>query len=328
MSLSRVLGADSSTILEMGRQAIATEAEALRLLASLDAEFVAAVELVQNTKGRLLVCGVGRSASIGTKLVATFVATGTPACSLNAAEALHGGVGLMMAGDTLLLLSKSGEARECGLIIRWAKALSIPVIAITSNRASLVAREVDVVLLLPAQPEVCPFGSTLTTSMTMMGALVDALAMALVRIRGMTAGDLYRRGPGGGCGLDLLLVDDFMHRDDALPLLPSGASMEAALDVIGSKGFGVMGIVSDDGCLLGVVTDGDIRRNAGQLSRVTPEAIMTSRPRTLRCGANAREALATMSQSQITSLFVLGDNIARQVRGLVHIHDLLRLGIG
>jgi len=328
MSLTRVLEADSSTILDMGRRAIATEAEALWALSGLDGEFVAAVRSVRDTKGRLLVCGVGRSASIGAKLVATFVATGTPACSLNAADTLHGGVGLMMAGDALLLLSKSGEARECGVIIRWAKTLSIPVIAITANRESLVAREADVRLFLPVQPEVCPFGSTPTTSTTMMLVLGDAIAMTLVRIKDVTAVDLHRRVPGGGYGFDLLSVDDFMHRADALPLIPCGASMETALDVIGAKGFGVVGIVADDGGLLGVVTDGDIRQHARQLSNLTPEEIMTRRPRTLVCGANAREALATMSQSRITSLFVLGDEISRRVRGLVHVQDLLYLGIG
>lgn len=327
MTVTGAMEANSSSILAIGRQAIATEAEALWSLCDVDDAFVEAVKLIHDARGRLLVLGAGQSANIGPKLATTFSATGTPSCYLNALEALHGGIGVMVPGDVILMLSRTGEAQGCGAIVRWAQMLGVPIIAITANQDSLLARSADVHLLLPVQPEICPFGRTPTTSVTMMLVLGDAIAITLLRLKNITATDLHRRIPGASHGLDLLAVDEFMHRDDALPLARADASLEAVLDLMNEKGFGVVGLVNDTKRLLGVITDGDVRRNATKLASLRPEEIMTKRPRTLVSGALARDALGTMSQSRITSLFVLADMIGGQVIGLVHIHDVLRHGV-
>ncbi|MBO9579658.1 MAG: KpsF/GutQ family sugar-phosphate isomerase [Sphingobium sp.] len=312
----------------MGRRAIATEAEALWSLAHVDQSFAEAVSLIRGTRGRLIVCGLGKSGHIARKLTATFVATGTPALFLHAGEAIHGDLGVLMRGDTLLILSNSGDTREFGVVIRQAEGLAIPIIAITSNVRSAIALSADILLALPAKPEACPFGSTPTTSTTMMLALGDALAVTLLQLRGLSPADLLVWHPGGRLGLDLLPVDRFMHHGENLPFIAAEASMFEAIHTISDKGFGIAAVVNDQRHLLGVISDGDIRRNIHALPGATAGEIMTSQPRTLVRGAMARDALATMSGARITSVFVLEDEAAGEVAGLVHIHDLLRLGIG
>jgi arabinose-5-phosphate isomerase len=326
--LADATDADPAIILSLGQRAIATEAEALWTLSELDQSFVEAIDLLRRTPGRVIVCGLGKSGHIASKLAATFRATGTPSCFLHANDAVHGDLGIMMPGDALLILSNSGDTREFGVIIRWAAQLSVPIIAMTSSADSAVASAAQILLLLPAKPEACPFGSSPTTSTTMMLALGDALAVTLLQLRGWTAADLHNLHPGGRLGLDLTRVDEFMHRGDTLPLVPEDMPMADALACITDKGFGVAGVIDHDHRLLGVITDGDIRRNIERLDRSTASTVMTRRARTLISSAMARDALAIMSENRITSIFVLADELGGRVVGLVHIHDLLRLGIG
>ncbi len=328
MPLAPAFDVDDDALIEMGRRAIATEAEALWALAHLDKSFAAAVNLIGRTRGRVVVCALGKSGHIASKLTSTFMATGTPACFLHAAEAIHGDLGMLMRGDTLLILSNSGDTREFGVVIRQADALGIPIIAITSSATSGIAVSAKVVLLLPAKPEACPFGSSPTTSTTMMLAMGDALSMTLLQTRGLTAADLLALHPGGRLGLDLLPVDKFMHRAGELPLVAAEMQMGDAVAVITDKGFGIAGVIDSHQRLLGVITDGDIRRHIYKLPHVTAGEVMTRKSRTLALGAMARDALATMTQARITSVFVLQDELSGRVAGLVHIHDLLRLGIG
>jgi arabinose-5-phosphate isomerase len=308
---------------------LATEAEALWSLGTvLDQSFVAAVDMLLATKGRIIVCGLGKSGHIARKIAATLAATGSPACFLHAGEAMHGDLGVIIAADSLLILSNSGDTREFGAILRRAELLAVPVIAMTSNPGSPLAEAADICLLLPAIPEVCRYGSSPTTSTTMMLALGDALAVAAMQVRDVQAEDLRRLHPGGRLGLDLVVVDSFMHRGGALPLVAADMGMQDVLSCIAAGGFGVAGVIDDHERLIGVITDGDIRRHAFMLSGATAADVMTTRPRTLFVGAVARDALAILSEARITSLFVIDNAIERRVMGLIHIHDLLRLGIG
>lgn len=319
---------DRSDVVSMGRRAIATEAEALWALAhALDTAFSDAIALIQATLGRIIVCALGKSGHIAGKVAATLTATGTPACFLHAADAIHGDLGLMMRGDTLLILSNSGDTREFGVIIRRATLLSVPIIAMTSQAQSAVASSAQVLLLLPARAEACPFGSSPTTSTTMMLAMGDALAMAILRIRGLRASDLLDLHPGGRLGLDLVAVESFMHSGDALPLVAADSPMSSVLAVIAAKALGIATVVDVHQRLLGVITDGDIRRSALRLGTSTAADVMASNPRTLSLGAMARDALVIMSGARITAVVVVDDERGGHVRGLVHIHDLLRLGI-
>lgn len=328
MPLADAANGDAAAVIEMGRRVIATEAEALWGLAHLDQSFADAVALIRATRGRLIVCGLGKSGQIAAKVAATFTATGTPAHFLHAGDALHGDLGGMTAGDTLLLLSNSGDTREFGVIIRRADMLEVPMIAITSSRESVVAISARHTLLLPAKPEACPYGCSPTTSTTMMLALGDALAITVLQLNGLSARNLRDLHPGGRLGLDLLIVDSFMHRGQALPLISAAMPMDEVICMIGERGFGVAGVVDDHQRLLGVVTDGDIRRHAFGRPQASAEEIMTRMPRVLFSGAMASDALASMAQARITSIFVLHDAMDGRVAGLVHIHDLLRLGIG
>ena len=327
MPPARAFDPDPGCVIAMGQRAIATVAEALWSLADLDQSFYDAVTLIGRTAGRTILCGMGKSGHIARKIAATFMASGTLACFLHAAEAIHGDLGMLSRGDTLMILSNSGDTREFGVVIRQASGLDIPIIAITSNPDSAVAASACVALLLPARPEACPFGSSPTTSTTMMLAIGDALAMTLLQLRGLTAADMLALHPGGRLGLDLLPVETFMHRGATLPLVDPTMPMTDVVAVIGDLGFGIAGVVDECQRLLGVITDGDIRRHILTLPQATAADVMTRTPRTLAQGAMARDALANMTQGRITALFVVEETSEDRVVGLIHVHDLLRLGI-
>lgn len=315
-------------ILAIGRRAIALEAEALWTMSHLlDERFEAAVGRLFATSGRIVVAALGKSGHIARKITATLIATGTPAAFLHAGEALHGDLGMLLAGDTLLILSNSGGTKEFDEIIRYADALGVPVIAITSDGRSSIARAADICLLLPDKPEACPWNSAPTTSTTMMLAMGDALAVALMSLRGTQVADIRRVHPGGKLGFDLEPVSRHMHAGDALPLVGPQAAMPEVLETMNAKGFGVAGVVGADGQLLGVITDGDLRRQILHLQGACAEQVMTVRPRTLLPTASTREALADMREARITSLFVLDSPDDRRVIGLIHVHDLLRSGV-
>lgn len=286
---------------------------------------VAAVQCIKDAKGRVIVTGVGKSGHVGQKIAATFASTGTPAFFVHPTEAAHGDLGMITADDVIVAISWSGETAELKGIITYARRFTVPMISITSNAASALGAQSDVILELPKADEACPHGLAPTTSTTMQLALGDCLAVALLEVKGFTAHDFKTFHPGGSLGASLKYVTDVMHRGDALPLLSGDEVMSEALVVMTSKSFGCVGIVDDDGQLIGVVTDGDLRRHMGQnLLSIKAREIMTESPKTAPTTMLASAALELINASRITALFVVED--AKPV-GIVHVHDLLRAGV-
>lgn len=312
--------------LERARRVLGLEAEALaRLRDGLDHHFVAAVGLLADTKGRIVVSGMGKSGHIATKIAATMASTGAPAMFVHPAEASHGDLGMITSDDALILLSNSGETAELADLIQFAKRRQIPLVAIVGRAKSTLAEAASVALVLPDAPEACPLGLAPTTSTTMMLALGDALAVALLERRGFTAEDFQAYHPGGKLGRRLLRVRDIMHAGAAVPTIAASAPMADALIIMTGKGFGCVGALDEAGRLVGIITDGDLRRHMGEsLVRQTVAEVMTAHPLSIRAPAFAAEALAIMNQRKITSLFVLEDD--RPV-GILHVHDCLRAGI-
>jgi arabinose-5-phosphate isomerase len=311
----------TTDFLATARRVIATEAEALTTLsAALDENFAKAVEVILAAKGRVIVSGMGKSGHIARKIAATFASTGTPAQFVHPAEASHGDLGMVMEGDVALVLSNSGETPELADLLAHTRRFSIPLIGVASRPESTLMRNADVTLLLPQAPEACQTGIVPTTSTTMTLALGDALAVALMEHRRFTPDHFRIFHPGGKLGAKLLKVGDLMHAD--LPLVEARAPMAEALLTISRHGFGVVG-VTEDGALVGIITDGDLRRHMDGLLTLTAGAVMTRNPRTIKPEAMAEAALALMNERKITCLFVKDD----QVRGIVHIHDLLRAGV-
>ncbi|NBC96180.1 MAG: KpsF/GutQ family sugar-phosphate isomerase, partial [Deinococcus-Thermus bacterium] len=273
-----------------------------------------------------VVTGIGKSGHIARKIAATLASTGTPAFYVHPSEASHGDLGMVAREDALIALSNSGDTAELADILAFARRFAVPVIAVTSRVASTLGEHADVRLLLPEAPEACPMGLAPTTSTTMMLALGDALAIALLERRGFTRDDYRELHPGGSLGKRLIKVSDVMHDGDALPLCTSGTRMADAILVMTAGSFGCVGVVDADGTLTGIVTDGDLRRNMDDDLLTRPiESVMTPTPLTIRPGALAAEALGTMNTLAITSLFVLDET--RRPVGIVHIHDCLRAGV-
>jgi arabinose-5-phosphate isomerase len=315
--------------LATARDVLAAEAGGLRALAaSLDATFTRAVDLLAAVPGRVVVSGIGKSGHIARKIAATLASTGTPAQFVHPAEASHGDLGMVVRGDAVLLLSNSGETAELADLIRHARRFGLPLVGITGNAGSTLARAADAVLLLPAAPEGCPMGLAPTTSTTMQLALGDALAVALLRRRGFGPSDFGTIHPGGRLGARLQRVRELMHTGAALPLASPETHMPAALITMTERRFGCLGIVSAAGLLEGIVTDGDLRRAmAPDLLERRVHEIMTPKPRTIGPDALAAEALRLMNEAArpITALFVVDDGGAPI--GILHIHDLLRAGV-
>ncbi len=318
------------TELEVARSVLATEAAGLRALsAALDERFARAVALLAEAAGRVVVSGMGKSGHVGRKIAATLASTGTPALFVHPAEASHGDLGMIVAGDAVLALSNSGETPELADLVAHTRRFGLPLVAVTAGAGSALAQAADVVLLLPPAAEACPMGLAPTTSTLMQMALGDALAVALLTRRGFTATEFRRFHPGGRLGARLRRVRELMHSGDAVPLASPETRMDRALLLMTEKRFGCLGVVGADGLLAGVVTDGDLRRHMGPelLTRRVAE-VMTEQPRVIGAEAMAVEALATMNASArpVTSLFVV-DPAGRPV-GILHIHDLLRAGLG
>jgi arabinose-5-phosphate isomerase len=317
--------------IETARRVIRAEAAALGLLADdLDETFAQAVELILKARGRVILSGMGKSGHIARKIAATFSSTGTPAHFVHPAEASHGDLGMLAAGDVVVLLSNSGETPELADIITYTRRFEIPLIGIASRPGSTLMQSADVALPLPVVPEACGTGIVPTSSTTMTLALGDALAVALMEYREFTPERFRDFHPGGKLGAQLTKVRSLMHVGDQLPLVASGTPMSEALLVMSQKGFGVVGVLGEGVNLLGVVTDGDLRRHMSGLLNLTADDVMTRTPRMIGPDALAAEALAMMTQRspQVTCLFVVDPaNIASAV-GILHIHDLLRAGLG
>ena len=302
------------------------EGDALRAMGeALDDTFVHAVDLIHRAKGRAVVTGMGKSGHIAHKISSTLSSTGTPSFYVHPGEASHGDLGMITREDVVLALSNSGETTELGDVINYCRRFEVPLISITGRTGSTLAENSDCTLLLPAVAEACPMGLAPTTSTTAMLAMGDALAIALLDRRGFTAEDFQVLHPGGKLGQNLLRVGDLMHDGQNLPLVRPADPVSEALFVMTNKGFGCAGVTDDAGALVGIITDGDLRRHMSDtLISLSCGEIMTADPKTIRVQALASEALGQMNTTQVTSLFVAHD---RQPVGILHIHDCLRAGL-
>jgi arabinose-5-phosphate isomerase len=315
--------------LAVGRRAIRAEIDGLEQLArALDGAFGTVLDLCAAARGRLIVTGIGKSGHVARKIAATLASTGTPALFVHPAEASHGDLGMIGVGDAVLALSNSGESGELAAIIGYSRRFKIPLIAITGGRRSTLAEAADVVLLLPPAAEACPMGLAPTTSTTVMMALGDALAIALLERKGFSADDFQRFHPGGKLGRTLLRVADIMHSGDAVPLVAPTAAMSEAILVMTEKSFGCVGVIADNGRLIGVITDGDLRRHMddGLLARRVAD-VMHPNPKTIAANRLAGEALGLMTgrAPPTTSLFVV--DAAGRPSGFIHMHDCVRAGV-
>jgi arabinose-5-phosphate isomerase len=316
-----------ATDIAIARRVLRAEIAGLECLsAALDATFATAVDLCLAARGRIIVTGVGKSGHVARKIAASLASTGTPAQFVHAGEASHGDLGMIAGEDAIVALSNSGETTEFADIIAYSRRFGIPLIAITSGARSNLASAADVVLLLPPAAEACPMGLAPTTSTTLMMALGDALAITLLERRGFSVADFRLFHPGGRLGRRLLRVADIMHVGDVMPLVAPTTPMSEAILIMTAKSFGCVGACDGQGRLVGIITDGDLRRHMGDdlLNRRVTE-IMHPQPKTIGPGALAAEALGLMNRSAITSLFVLDDN--RCPIGFLHMHDCLRAGV-
>jgi arabinose-5-phosphate isomerase len=313
--------------IEIARRVIDTEIEGLKALsAGVDSSFSDIVARLGSLQGRLVCAGVGKSGHVARKIAATLASTGTPAMFIHPTEASHGDMGMIGQGDAVLALSKSGEVSELSDLIAYTKRFSIPLIAMTANPDSALGRAGDYLMLLPEAIEACGETRAPTTSTTMQIAYGDALAVALLEQRGFTAQDFRVYHPGGKLGAMLKSVGDLMHKDEDLPLVALHTPMMEALLVMTAKRFGATGVVDADGKLVGIITDGDVRRRAGAgFSGFTAGDLMTANPMTIGPDALAGEALAKLNEKGRTVIFAL--DVDTKPVGILHVHDLLRAGV-
>ncbi|WP_414461908.1 KpsF/GutQ family sugar-phosphate isomerase [Hyphomicrobium sp. B1] len=291
----------------------------------LSAAFDEAVGRLKAVDGRVIVTGIGKSGHVAQKIAATFASTGTPAFFVHPSEASHGDLGMITKSDIIVAFSWSGETVELKPIITYSRRFAVPLIAITSQANSALGKQADVVLQLPRVKEACPHGLAPTTSTTIQLALGDSLAIALLDARGFTAHDFKIFHPGGSLGANLKYVSDVMHQNERMPLIETGASMADALVAITAKSFGCVGVTDADGKLIGVITDGDLRRHMGpDLLRASVNDVMTAKPKTIAPTLLASAALELINSSRITALFVVDK---QKPVGIVHVHDLLRVGV-
>ena len=311
------------------RTAVSLERDALEALAAdLGAQALAAVRLMAGVKGRVICAGVGKSGHVARKIAATLASTGTPAQFVHPSEASHGDLGMITPDDAVLALSKSGETRELGDLIAYCRRFAVPLLGLTAKADSTLGRGADIALVIPDAPEACAETRAPTTSTTLMMAYGDALAIGLIEARGFTASQFARFHPGGALGSALASAEDLMHAGEAMPLIAADATMGEALIEMSQKGFGCVGVTGQDGRLIGIVTDGDLRRNmSGDLAARPVAQVMTADPMTASPGDLASDALRRMTAGarKITQLFVCEAD--GRPAGLLHIHDLLRAGV-
>lgn len=321
----------ADTIIERGASVIRTEAAALEILAaSLDETFIMACDAILGSRGRVVITGMGKSGHIARKWAATMAATGTPATYVHPAEAAHGDLGMLVRGDVLIVISNSGNTSELRAFLRYAREIEVTVIGVASRPASLVMQNSDIKLCLPAAREACHANIAPTTSTTMQLALGDALAMALMDLRGFSIDRMKALHPDGSLGLRLTPVREIMHPHGRIPLVPQWAPMHDVIVTMTSMGFGIAGVVDPAGRLVGVITDGDLRRHFEDLATATAAEVMTPDPIALTADMLAEEALKLLNDNKITGAFVIEPNAPVNTNvpvGIVHIHDFLRLGL-
>ncbi len=320
----------SAAHLRVGRRVLQLEGEALRATAqALDASFAEACKRVLACKGRIVTAGMGKSGHIARKIAATLASTGTPSFFVHPSEASHGDLGMVAPGDLVLALSNSGETPELGDLVTHTRRFRLPLVALVGRAPSTLADRADVTLVLPPLTEACPMGLAPTSSTTAMLAMGDALAAAVLAAKGFDREDFAVFHPGGKLGARLVRVRDIMHKGDDVPLIAPDRPMAEAIVEMTKKRLGCVGVV-DAGRLVGIVTDGDLRRHLDS-ERFLQEpvgAVMTPSPRTITADALAAEALAAMTEQEpaVTQLFVLG-TAGVSPAGVIHLHDCLHAGI-
>jgi arabinose-5-phosphate isomerase len=318
--------------LSAARRAIEIETTGMStLLAALDGPLGVAlnksVTTILAASGRVIVSGMGKSGHIARKIAATMASTGTPASFVHPAEASHGDLGMITTNDVVIMLSNSGESAELKDMLNYCARFSVPMIAITANAASTMGRVADIVLQLPKVKEACPNGLAPTTSTLLQLALGDAIAMALLEAKGFSADDFRNYHPGGKLGAQIKHARDIMHGAPELPVAIEGTLLSVAIPNLSEKKFGCLGVTDKSGILIGIVTDGDLRRHLDpDLTSRRVEDVMTKNPTTIHGDMLAAEVIELINTKRITAVFVLDET--RKPVGLIHIHDLLREGVG
>ncbi|PCI41651.1 MAG: KpsF/GutQ family sugar-phosphate isomerase [Rhodospirillaceae bacterium] len=315
--------ASARTVLKIEQDGLAALSD------SLGEPFIKALDMIEAARGRVVITGMGKSGHVGNKIAATMASTGQPAFFVHPGEASHGDLGMVQQDDVVIALSNSGETSELSDFIAYTRRYSIGLIGMTGGASSTLAQASDVALVIPPSPEACSIGMAPTTSTTVMLALGDALAVCLLDRKGFTAQDFKNFHPGGKLGQRLLKVADLIHSGDQMPLISQSALMSAALIEMTAKRFGVVGVVNDDGVLVGIITDGDLRRHMSKdLIDQKAGDVMTAGSVTMEPGQIASEAVAVMNDRKITTLFCV-DSTQNQGKplGILHIHDCLQAGV-
>ena len=315
----------ANSFVQAAKKVLQTEADALETLKNdLPNDFSDLVKLILNLNGRVIVSGVGKSGHIGNKIAATLASTGTPAYFVHATEASHGDLGMITEKDLCLLISNSGETSEIFDIVAHARRFSIPVATISSNTESTLVKAADFKLCLPVVEEACPIGMAPTTSTTMMLALGDALAVALMEAKNFNTENFKVLHPGGKLGAKMMMVSQVMHKSDALPLVETQTSMKETLLTMSSRGFGIAAVVNEKDFLVGVITDGDLRRHINDLMSKTAGEIASLSPISVVRETFVVDALKLMQENKITVLIVT--SAENKPVGILHIQDLLKVG--
>jgi arabinose-5-phosphate isomerase len=315
-----------NSLIDKAREVIIKEADAVRSMADhLDGSFEKAIDLLYKCKGRVIISGIGKSGQVARKMAATFSSTGTPAFYVHPTEGIHGDIGVMLSGDVAIVISKSGDTEEVIKLLPIFKRLGVPVIAITGDKESQLAQEVDVMLDSSVECEACPLDLVPTSSTTAALVMGDALAVVLLELRGFTADDFSYIHPGGALGRKLIKVSDIMHTGDELPIVSQSASFREVLVTMTSKRFGLALIVDSDGRLTGIFTDGDLRRAIESYTNpleLTAGKIARPNPKRISANELAATAVAIMEDFNITSLVITDKD--NHPQGLIHLHDLLK----
>jgi len=311
--------------IEVGKNVIKIEAQAVAAIANrIGNEFDKAVNTILNCKGRLIILGMGKSGLISQKIASTMASTGTPSHFVHPADAFHGDLGMIVKGDIIIILSNSGETPELANLVAYSKKFEIPMIGIAQNKNSTLLQKTNVSIVLPEAKEACESGIVPTTSTTMTLALGDALSITLMEHRNFTPSNFREFHPGGNLGAQLSRVKDIMHTNDLLPLTDLNTPMDKVLINMSKKGFGIVGVLDKQDNLLGIITDGDLRRNMDTLLDMNAKEVMTINPQVIESKSLLVEALKIMNSRKITCLFVVEEN---KPIGIIHIHDCLRAGI-
>lgn len=312
--------------IQSAKRTIDKEVEALRVMENaFDESLSQALDILEKTTGKIIITGMGKSGHIGKKIAATLASTGAPSFFVHPAEASHGDLGMLDKSDVIIAISNGGESKELSDILIFSKRFGLPIIAITKNPESSLGKAGNIVLKLPNNGEACPLGLAPTSSTTATLVLGDVLAVALLERKGFSMTDYKQRHPGGKLGAILQKVSDLMHKGDEMPLVRETANMQEALLTMTSKMLGCVGIVDKENNLLGMITDGDLRRiiSSDMLTKA-PTDVMTKTPKTISPDVLAAEAVALMNEKKITQLFALKEG---KPVGVIHLHDCLRAGV-